>query len=109
LIPDSHRGGGSYGYSFIAEAYLNFGWAAPIFLFFLGAIYGRLMRWTLNGNDPTKMAIMGIFLSSVLFFARSSLMNVVRPLCWYALIPYFFVILLDSSSSSQRVPPAANN
>jgi len=101
--------GGGYGYSFIAEAYLNFGWAAPIFLFFLGAIYGRLMGWTLNGKDPAKMAIMGIFLASVLFFARSSLINVVRPMCWYALIPYFVIMLLDSWSSSRHVPSATNN
>jgi oligosaccharide repeat unit polymerase len=93
---------GSYGYSFIAEAYLNFGWAAPIFLFFFGAVYGRLMGWTLNGKDPGKMAIMGIFLSSVLFFPRSALMNVVRPLCWYALIPYLAIMLLDSWSSARQ-------
>lgn len=100
--PEFASRGGSYGYSFIAEAYLNFGWAAPIAVFVLGAIYGRLMGWTLNGNDPAKMAIMGVFLSSVLLFARSSSMNVVRPLFWYALIPYFVITLLDSWCSSQR-------
>lgn len=95
--------GGSYGYSFIAEAYLNFGWVAPLALFVLGAIYGRLRRWTLNGGDPAKLAVMGIFLSSVLFFARSGLMLVVRSLSWYALIPYLGIVVLDSLTSWRQV------
>jgi oligosaccharide repeat unit polymerase len=101
--PELASRGGSYGYSFLAEAYLNFGWAAPILLFFFGALYGPLIGWTLTGNDPAKMAIMAIFLSSVLFFARSALMNVVRPLCWCALIPYFVVLLLDAWCYSRQV------
>jgi oligosaccharide repeat unit polymerase len=94
--------GGSYGYSFIAEAYLNFGWAAPVALFVLGAVFGRLRGWTLNSNDPGRTAIMGIFLSSVLFLSRSSLMSVVRPLFWYALVPYLVIALFDLWSSSRR-------
>jgi oligosaccharide repeat unit polymerase len=97
--------GGGYGYSFIAEAYLNFGWAAPIALFALGAIYGRLRGWALIGNDPARMAIMAIFLSSVLFFARASLIGVMRPFTWQAFVPYFVVMLWDSWSSWRQVPP----
>jgi hypothetical protein len=67
------------------------------------------MRWTLNGNDPAKVAIMGIFLSSVLFFARSSMINVVRSFCWYALIPYIVIRLLDCWPSSPEVSSASNN
>jgi oligosaccharide repeat unit polymerase len=88
--------GGSYGFSFIAEAYLNFGWAAPICLFMLGLIYGRVRGWTLEGNDPARMAIMGIFLASILFFARGSMLFLIRPLCWYALFPYLAILVLDS-------------
>jgi oligosaccharide repeat unit polymerase len=101
--PDLAAQGGSYGYSFIAEAYLNFGWAAPIALFIFGAVYGGVRSWTLNGNDPARMAVMGIFLSSILFFARSSLVTAVRPFFWYALFPYFLVVLLDSRSALRRV------
>jgi oligosaccharide repeat unit polymerase len=94
--------GGSYGYSFIAEAYLNFGWAAPVALFVFGAVFGRVRGWTLNSSDPARIAIMGIFLSSVLFFSRSSLLNVARPLFWYALVPYLVIALLDLWSSSRQ-------
>ena len=103
VAPDTASKGGGYGYSFIAEAYLNFGWAAPMGLFVLGAIYGRLRGWTLNGNDPARMAVMGIFLSSVLFFGRSSMIALMRPLCWYAIGPYLVIMLLDSWSSSRQV------
>lgn len=103
IEPEFAARGGSYGYSFIAESYLNFGWAAPVALFVLGAIFGRMREWTLNGNDPGRIAIMGIYLSSLLFFSRSSLINVVRPLFWFALVPYVVVVLLDLWSCS-RLP-----
>jgi O-antigen polysaccharide polymerase Wzy-like protein len=88
LSPHLPKRGGSYGFSFIAEAYLNFGWAAPICLSVLGVMFGLIRKWTLSRNHPSKTAIMGFFLASVPFFARGCMLFLLRALCWYALLFY---------------------
>jgi O-antigen polysaccharide polymerase Wzy len=103
ISPYDAAHGGSFGYSYIAEAYLNFGWAAPLALFVMGFLYGQGRKWTLNSNDPAKMAVMGIFLTSILFFARSSLITAVRPLVWYALFPYLVIRMLDWWSARKQI------
>src|SRR5262249_15673015 len=53
----AHQGGG-LGFSFIAEAYLNFGfWGVPIVLFIGGLVYARFVLWTHDGNNPARMAL----------------------------------------------------
>jgi oligosaccharide repeat unit polymerase len=83
--------GGSFGFSLIAEAYLNFGWAAPLALGVIGLLYGYFVAWAVNDRDPAKMAIIAIFVSSFLFYARGSSELITRPLVWYTLFPYLLV------------------
>ncbi|MCP6758884.1 MAG: O-antigen polysaccharide polymerase Wzy family protein [Fischerella sp. CENA71] len=92
--------GGSYGFSFIAEAYLNFGWiGAPIALGVIGFLFTKLTLWAEKYREPAKMAMVASFLSFFLFYARAESAMVVRPLIWYSLIPYLGVIFLSQSSS----------
>ena len=85
--------GGSMGYSFIAESYLNFGWiGSPLLLFGLGIAYAKLVFWAQEADDPARMAMLASFLSFVLFFPRSESALVVRPLIWYAFVPYLMVL-----------------
>lgn len=90
--------GGSLGFSFIAEAYLNFGWfGAPIALGVIGFFFVKLTLWAVKSDDPARMAMIASFLSSFLFYARADAALVVRSLIWYSLIPYLGVCALSSS------------
>ncbi len=94
--------GGSVGFSFIAEAYLNFGWVGtPIALGVIGFFFVNLILWAVRYNDPAKMAMLASFISFFLFYTRSESALVVRPLVWYSLIPYLGVYVLNTSLSKR--------
>lgn len=94
--------GGSYGFSFIAEAYLNFGWVGgPIAIGIIGFLLLKLIIWVEKSNEPGKMAMLASFLSFFLFYARAESTLMVRALVWYSLIPYLSARLLKKSSTSQ--------
>jgi oligosaccharide repeat unit polymerase len=80
--------GGSFGFSFIAEAYLNFGWFGIFFMGLLGFGYAKLVQWALRDRDPVKMSIIAVFVAFFLFYPRGSLNLVLRPFIWYAILPY---------------------
>lgn len=92
--------GGGLGFSFIAEAYLNFGWfGAPIVLGAIGFLFGKLTLWAIRSGEPAKMAMIASFISFFLFYARDEAVTQIRPLVWYALIPYLGVWPLSLSRS----------
>lgn len=81
--------GGGYGYSFIAEAFLNFGWiGAPVALFIIGYLVSRFTLWANATNQPIRIAAAASFLSFFLIFARGESGSVIRSLVWYSLLPY---------------------
>jgi oligosaccharide repeat unit polymerase len=88
--------GGGFGFSFIAEAYLNFGWLgiAPV-LGLVGFLFGKLVMWAQGTNEPVKLATAASFLAFFLLYARGEAGLVVRPLIWYALLPYILVHVLS--------------
>lgn len=87
--------GGSVGYSFIAEAYLNFGWlGTPLTLMVLGIGFAALSRWANASGDVLKIAVVASFLSFVPHYAREDASGLFRPLVWYGLIPATMTIVL---------------
>lgn len=87
--------GFGFGYSFIAEAYANFGWmGAPLALAVLGWLAVWLMRWAERTPDPARFALVAAFLPAFLFYARGEMISLSRPLLWYALTPWLAVLLL---------------
>jgi oligosaccharide repeat unit polymerase len=87
--------GGGLGYSFIAEAFLNFGWVGgPIWLAFLGFGVTRLFLLA-DAADPARRAFVASFLCSFLVFARGESATVVRGVVWYALVPYLLVLAIS--------------
>jgi oligosaccharide repeat unit polymerase len=79
----------TFGFSFIAEAYLNFGWyGAPLALGIMGFLLGRFVLWAQRSGDPSKVAVVGASAAFLLIFARGESHEVVRYIAWYALIPY---------------------
>jgi oligosaccharide repeat unit polymerase len=78
------------GYSFIAEAYLNFGpWGAAGFLFLFGWVYARFVLWSDQVEYPARMAMVASAAFFFIFVARAEMAVIVRGLVWYAWIPYF--------------------
>jgi oligosaccharide repeat unit polymerase len=88
---DFAQRGGSFGFSFISEAYLNFGWFGIVFMVLLGFAFAKLVQWALRERDPIKMAIIAIFVSFFLFYPRGSSEMVFRPFIWYSLVPYLWM------------------
>ncbi len=87
IKPDWAANGFGFGYSFLAEAFLNFGWAGiPIVSFLIGAFAVFLMRWA--GRDPARLVVVAVFIPSFLFFARGESIDLIRPLLWRGLFPY---------------------
>lgn len=81
--------GGAIGFSFIAEAFLNFGfWGVPVVLFFIGFLYVKLLVWGTQSHDLGKKVFLAVFTSFFLFFPRSDSTVVFRPLVWYGFFPY---------------------
>lgn len=93
--PGFAASGGSLGYSFIAEAYLNWGWiGGPIFLGIVGFFFARLVYWGCSAAAPARMAVVASFLTFIVFWARGESINIVRPLVWYSLMPYLMILFV---------------
>jgi len=108
--PVTAASGGGLGFSFIAEAYLNFGWfGSPLVLGIMGFLYGKFNLWAIKTNDPAKLAMIASFLSFSLHFARGEVADtVIRPLFWYALLPYLAVKIIDRLASRSSNKDVAN-
>jgi len=93
--PGFAAAGGSLGYSFIAEAYLNWGWiGGPIFLGIIGFFFAQLVYWGCNAGAPARMAAVASFLTFIIFWSRGESINIVRPLVWYSLVPYLMILFV---------------
>lgn len=83
----------SLGFSFIAEAYLNFGWiGAPIALGLMGFLLGWFVLAADRSGDLARIATVGAFTGFFLIFARAESNDVLRSLLWYAVFPYLAVL-----------------
>jgi len=98
--------GFGFGYSFIAEAYLNFGWiGAPVVMLILGYLLVRMTQWAQQKNIVARMAMVASLLPAVLFFVRGESVNIARPILWYALIPYIMLLILKAAQNRFPVLP----
>jgi hypothetical protein len=86
--PITARLGGGLGFSFIAEAYLNFGWlGVTIFLAIVGSLVAKLILWGDDKGNRAKLAATSCFLAFFPFYARSEAAHIIRPLLWYSVLP----------------------
>jgi hypothetical protein len=85
--------GGNLGFSFIADAFLNFGApGVPLLGLLLGFAIVWLVRWA--EGSRARLATVATFIPWLLFFARSELDFVPRPLVWYGLCPYALFLVV---------------
>lgn len=93
----------TYTFSFIAEAYLNFGWSgAPIFLCLLGFLFGSLVLWADRSSDIARLAMVAAFLVYFIGLPKAETALVVRGLVWYSFLPYLAVRFLGYARSRER-------
>ena len=94
--PYAAANGSGLGYSFLAEAYENFGWiGVPVVLLVLGWLAGRLSEAVRSRSDPAILALAAMMLLTAILYARSETADLVRNVCWYAIVPYLLVRLLS--------------
>ena len=87
--------GGGWGYSFIAEAYLNFGWIGMTgALMLMGFVFARFVLWASHSGSVSKMALLASFSSLFFLFARGESASIPRYFVWYSLLPYALVMFI---------------
>ncbi len=94
--------GGSRGFSFIAEAYLNFGYFAPFATLAFGLFLGLLERWVDDEPSEAKDAFLASYLVFFLPCVRNDSMAIFRPLLWYAGAPFAATFLFARSRMAAR-------
>ena len=95
VAPSTAANGGGIGFSYISEAFLNFGWlGAPIAVFLLGYGFGRLTRWLDACHDTGRLAVAATALMPLILYARSESGGVLRGVIWFAILPYLVVVIL---------------
>ena len=103
VSPQIARAGGSLGFSFIAEAYLNFGWyGAPVFIMLLGFLYGKFVTKVILSKNLALYALLASFISFSLYFPRGELSAVVRQFLWFSFLPYMLSSQLSKMNFFRR-------
>ena len=87
--------GGAYGFSCIAEAYLNFGQPGVLAVMcFYGVLLVGLLLWAEKSGDPAKFALVATVMAFALRFPRDELAGIIRPVVWYAIVPYLATVIV---------------
>ncbi|WP_119068527.1 O-antigen polysaccharide polymerase Wzy [Rubrobacter indicoceani] len=98
------------GYSFIAEAYMNFGWfGTPFVLALTGFLLGWFVLSAERSGDLAKIAMVGTFTGFFLIYARAEANDVIRSLAWYSLFPYLAVLSVKLWTARARGKTVGDN
>jgi oligosaccharide repeat unit polymerase len=82
--------GGGLGYSFMAEAYANFGWIfGAFFVGVVGFFMAKLTLWAKGRGDNAKIAVVAICMANILLWSRGDATVVFRPLFYCAFLAYY--------------------
>jgi hypothetical protein len=105
VSPDTAAVGGGLGFSFIAEAYLNFGLAAPLAVGLAGLGLGHFAGWSHAAGRSGRLAFAACAISIMLFSARASSQSFVRRVLMLCVFPYLMLVctrvLISRASRSQ--------
>lgn len=102
---DTAASGGGLGYSFIAEAYLNFGWMGPpLVMVLLGFGVAALESFAARSASPAASSLMGVVLFFGLIYARAESTDIVRPIVWCGLLPLAVLALFVAQKKLWRRP-----
>lgn len=96
INPWAAETGGGVGFSFIAEAYINFAYFGLIFLFFLGRSLVKLEK--LADTKSIYIIVLSCFLSFFLMYSRGQFLDMTRSFVWYSLGPYLLFLFFRRNS-----------
>jgi hypothetical protein len=97
--------GGGLGYSFIAEAYLNFGWMGPpLVMILLGFGMASLESFAAASASPAATSLAGVVLFFALIYARSESTDIVRSIVWCGWMPLALLALFVAQKQLWRRP-----
>ena len=109
VAPWTAARGGGLGFSFIAEAYLNFGLAGCVIIIgTLGFLLARSVRWAEGVGHPLAFALVASALAGSVKYVRADSTELVRPLVWYAIGPYLLVLLLSRRRQANQLTGMAS-
>jgi oligosaccharide repeat unit polymerase len=109
VAPWAAAKGGGLGFSFIAEAYLNFGVAGCVIMIgAMGFLLARAVQWAEGVGHPLAFALIASALAASIKYVRADSTELVRPLVWYAIGPYLLVLLLSKRKKASRVTSVAS-
>jgi len=95
--------GGGIGYSFIAEAYLNFGWMGPpLVMILMGFLLAAMECYAARSTSPAAAALMGVILYFALIYARAESSNIVRAIVWCGFMPLGVLALFVDPKRRER-------
>lgn len=101
IKPEWASGGFGFGYSFIAESFLNFGWLGVVIMSLaIGFAIVKMSEWV--RANPLRAVVVAVFLPSLLFFSRGESIDLIRPLLWQALLPCAFIWFLRQINRRDR-------
>jgi len=108
VAPKAAYVGASIGYSFIAEAYFNFGWYGALVLGFIGFCVARMVRWIRDDPDPLVYGCVANIVMPLFWYTRNEATGIFRGIVWYGICPYILVYLLSATRRRSRrasLPP----
>ncbi|MCX6810798.1 MAG: O-antigen polysaccharide polymerase Wzy [Candidatus Berkelbacteria bacterium] len=92
--------GGGLGFSFIAEAYANFGiYGSLATVFVIGFLFVFLSEYVEKSNNRAYLAMLATYLSFFLFFTRAESRDIVREFFWYSLVPILLMLFVQKYRS----------
>jgi oligosaccharide repeat unit polymerase len=93
--PSQAKIGLGFGYSFIAEAYMNFGdIGGPVALAGLGAMLVLVWQWAERSGKLLRFAVIGCMLCYLPRYSRGESVSISRELIWYGFLPYLMVVVM---------------
>jgi hypothetical protein len=107
VAPDVATSGGGLGFSYVAEAYVNFGWyGLPIVFFFMGIVFTKLAMRGAGSPAPADRALAALVLLFILPYPRGEMVAFLNRVVWCALAPYALVRFLGRSEARREAVPS---
>ena len=91
--------GSTFGGSYIEEAYANFGWLSPIFIFFIGIMFEILNKRINKEKIFINLVLIAYFLNPLLWTIRNVMVTLPREFVWYMLPTYILYKLFYNSKT----------
>ncbi len=93
--------GGGFGFSYLGEVYLNFGWYGVTFIsFLLGWLIAGIVLKLARNQSCITLAYYGCVCAILTFYPRAETQQIIRNIVWYSTIPYLMAMILYKTRST---------